>query len=378
MFGFWKPTTTRSASSWVDSPAVGCPSIVSSPRQRPADRRGRQPGRDQAERRLARLVRPDQPDDLAVVEPQIDVVEDLVRVAGVAVRDPVQLQHRRPQGSDAETRRTRAPMATSNRSEQREPDDELGPGVRHPPEQVALAGLAERPDLQGEAPLLDLGQGREDDRRRERQEAAEPGADAALGVEAAGPLGAGDDARPLDHRRHRLERRRGDEREPRRESPPLEIEDEAPRIRRQPEQPDRRRDREEPDERLGREVDAFDRRVERPDREEHVLAGPREHADEDDRDRDRQRQQERRSAPAGAATPATAAAGSIARKMIASGPMYPPRTNAPIDSTVAMTAFVSGFRRWYGDGVAGARLARNAASSAGGRRRRTTAVRRRR
>jgi hypothetical protein len=27
------------------------------------------------------------------------------------------------------------------------------------------------------------------------------------------------------------------------------------------------------------------------------------------------------------------------------GPMYPPRRNAPIEATVAMTAFVSGFSR---------------------------------
>ena len=77
MFGFWKPTTTRSASSWVASPAVGAPSSVSVPRERPADRRRRQARRDEAERRLAGLVRPDEPDDLAVVEPQVDVVEDL-------------------------------------------------------------------------------------------------------------------------------------------------------------------------------------------------------------------------------------------------------------------------------------------------------------
>jgi hypothetical protein len=45
------------------------------------------------------------------------------------------------------------------------------------------------------------------------------------------------------------------------------------------------------------------------------------------------------------ATPATTAAGRIARPMIASGPRYPPMTKAPSDSTVAATAFVSGFRR---------------------------------
>ena len=104
VFGFWKPTTTRSASWWVDSPAVGCPSIVSAPRRDAADRRGRQPGRDQAERRLARLVRPDQPDDLAVVEAEVDVVEDLVLVAGVAIGDPGQLQHRRLRRSSGRCR----------------------------------------------------------------------------------------------------------------------------------------------------------------------------------------------------------------------------------------------------------------------------------
>jgi hypothetical protein len=46
------------------------------------------------------------------------------------------------------------------------------------------------------------------------------------------------------------------------------------------------------------------------------------------------------------ATPAIAAAGRIVRPMIASGPRYPPTTNAPSDWTVAATAFVSGFRRW--------------------------------
>jgi len=34
-----------------------------------------------------------------------------------------------------------------------------------------------------------------------------------------------------------------------------------------------------------------------------------------------------------------------------------------MDPTVAATALVSGFRRWYGDSVAGARPARNAASA---------------
>jgi hypothetical protein len=39
-------------------------------------------------------------------------------------------------------------------------------------------------------------------------------------------------------------------------------------------------------------------------------------------------------------------------------------TNAPSDSAVAATAFVSGFSRWYALGLAGASEARNAESSA--------------
>ena len=45
------------------------------PGQRAADRRRRETGGDEAERRLARLVRPDQPDDLAVAQRQVDLVE---------------------------------------------------------------------------------------------------------------------------------------------------------------------------------------------------------------------------------------------------------------------------------------------------------------
>jgi hypothetical protein len=46
------------------------------------------------------------------------------------------------------------------------------------------------------------------------------------------------------------------------------------------------------------------------------------------------------------ATPATTAAGRIVSRMIASGPAYPPMTNAPRVWAVAVTAFVSGLRRW--------------------------------
>ena len=49
--------------------------------------------------------------------------------------------------------------------------------------------------------------------------------------------------------------------------------------------------------------------------------------------------------------------------MSTSGPIYPPRANAPTDPTVAMTSLVSGLRRWYGLGVGGTSRAMRAGSS---------------
>ena len=67
------------------------------PGQRAADRARRQARRHQAQRRLAGLVGADDADDLAVGEGQVDVVEDGLGVARVAVRDPGEDEHR---GSD--------------------------------------------------------------------------------------------------------------------------------------------------------------------------------------------------------------------------------------------------------------------------------------
>ncbi len=58
-----------------------------------ADRRRRQARRDQAERRLAGLVGADEPDDLAVAQRQVDLVEDRLGVAGVAIGRAPQLKH---------------------------------------------------------------------------------------------------------------------------------------------------------------------------------------------------------------------------------------------------------------------------------------------
>src|SRR5829696_1125010 len=165
--------------------------------------------------------------------------------------------------------------------------------VGHRPQQVPLPRPAEGPRLEGEAALLDIGQRCEDHRPDERQDASEAGAEAALGVETTGPLALSDHRGPLDERRHRLDRRDGDEGGTRRHPAPLEIEHERSGVGGQDEQPDRGRDGEQPEHRLRGEVDTLDRRVERADLEDD--RGPRssEDADENDRDGDRQGQQER-------------------------------------------------------------------------------------
>ena len=63
--GFWKPIPTRVENSWRGLPAMSAPSIVRLPVSAAADRARGEPRRDQAERRLARLVGADDPDDLA-------------------------------------------------------------------------------------------------------------------------------------------------------------------------------------------------------------------------------------------------------------------------------------------------------------------------
>ena len=147
-------------------------------RQRPAqgaaDRRGSQPGGHQAQGRLARLVRPHQPDDLAVVEAQVDVLEHLCGVAGVAVGRALELEH---QGSAGNVPVIRPRIAATSSEQQRRPQDQLARGVGDPPEQLSPAGPPERPDLEREAALLDLRQRRQDDgaRRAAGGRVAEPG-----------------------------------------------------------------------------------------------------------------------------------------------------------------------------------------------------------
>ena len=139
--------------------------------------------------------------------------------------------------------------------------------------------------------------------------------DAALGVEAARPLALPDDRGTLDEGRDRLDRRHGDEGRTRRHATPLEVEDERPRIGGQDEQPDRGRDREQPEDGLGREVDALDGRVERPDLEDHGRACPGEDAHQDHRHRRSAGSAGTRHGPAGRSTPARHASTSMIATM---------------------------------------------------------------
>src|SRR4051794_10344457 len=152
--------------------------------------------------------------------------------------------------------------------DERPTEDTFPRGVAHRPEQVSLAGATERPGLERQAPFLDIGQRRKDHRTDQRDEAADPGTKAALGVEAAGPLALGDHGSTLDKVRYGLDRGDRDEREARGDPAPLGVEDERPRFGRQDEQTDRQRDGDETDDRLRGEVDALEGRVERSDHEQ--------------------------------------------------------------------------------------------------------------
>src|SRR4051794_5929368 len=133
---------------------------------------------------------------------------------------------------------------------------------------MSLAGATERPGLERQAPFLDIGQRRKDDRADQRDEAADPGADAALGVEATGSLALRDQGCTLDEVGNRLDRGDRNEREARRDTAALEVEDEGPRLGGQDEDTDRKRDRDETDDRLRGEIDALEGRVERSDHEQ--------------------------------------------------------------------------------------------------------------
>ena len=106
--------------------------------QRAADRAWRETGGDQAQRRLAGLVRSDHPDDLAVGQRQVDVVED---VLGVARRSGTTPASRSSIVVDWQ----RAPAIADRRSSRRMPPPAASaatafPGrVGHRPQEVARA-----------------------------------------------------------------------------------------------------------------------------------------------------------------------------------------------------------------------------------------------
>ena len=133
--------------------------------QRSADRAGRQAGRDEAERRLARLRWPRRPRRAAVVE-----ASGRCR-AGPGTRSPRSDTRRRAVPASRPPLDPAGDARDRGDDEQQDEDpaeDPLPRGIGHRPEQLPLAGSAERPRLEREAALLDIGQRREDDRPDER------------------------------------------------------------------------------------------------------------------------------------------------------------------------------------------------------------------
>ncbi len=152
-----------------------------------ADRRRRKPGRDEAERRLARLVRP---------------------------RRARRSRRRRGSGRCRGGRAWRSPRSDSRRLRSRasrrlraarrrgHDDDPTRSGEQRPAQDRAAPGVSgidqsrcRRPgrlnarDLERQAALLDVGQRREDDRADDRQEAAQPGRGCCPRCRARGPAG---------------------------------------------------------------------------------------------------------------------------------------------------------------------------------------------
>ena len=171
VFGFWKPTPTRVANSWVGLPAIGSPSIESVPVSVPPIDAGARPGGDETERRLAGLVGPTSP----TISPSASVRSISWRrwwrsrrigmspLSSSTGRQGVAGTRRRSCRRSA--RPARGPAARGERS-RRSPASTRAGGAARP---------AERPDLEREAALLDLGERGEDHRPNERQDAAQSG-----------------------------------------------------------------------------------------------------------------------------------------------------------------------------------------------------------
>ena len=236
-------------------PSIVSVPLVSSP---PIDA-GREPGGDEAQRRLARLVRRRR----ARRSRRRRARRSTSWRTGVGVarhtgssRPQLEPEHQRIAGKlPGDPQRD----GRDERGQQERPGDALAPCVGHRQSRCRRPGPAERADLERQAALLDLGQRGEDDRPHERQHAAESRADAALGVEArerAGlrrslPRVRPSPARPRASRARRT-RTAATARAARDRST------KAARVGRQANRPIDSRDGEQADERLGREVDALD------------------------------------------------------------------------------------------------------------------------
>ena len=206
------------------SPAATSPSIASVPRQRAADRAGASPDGDEAERRLAGLVRPDQPDDLAVGE-RGRRRGGPPRVPGVAVETPVSSSIGRLRDRRGRRRRAGAIAAIRRRAATARATSWASSPASATAGGVGPAGRT--PDLEGEAALLDLGQRGQDHRPGERQDAAERARTLPSVSRPRARWRAGDHAARSTIAGTASSVASGDEREPRRQAPPLEIEDEA-------------------------------------------------------------------------------------------------------------------------------------------------------
>ena len=145
--------------------------------------------------------------------------------------------------------------ATSAEGEHQRPARErLEPRVGRGPEQCPAARPREAARLKRHGPLLDLGDGAEDHRPDDRHDPPHA-ADAAFGVETAGPLGHRDLAGSLDHGRHGLHGGVGHERDPRAYAPALEVDDQVAWMGRQVEERDRSGDGHE----AGQDLEGEDR-----------------------------------------------------------------------------------------------------------------------
>ena len=269
---FWNPMATRVENSWSGRPAIGLAvDGQAAAGQGAADAPRREPGHDQAQGGLAGLVGAHQADELAVPELEVDVVEDRLAIAGVAVADSRHVEHRALAYSRPLMRATIAASRASRSTQRRtrsHPVSAIAQSRWRLPGRLnardSRARLRSSTSVSDEMMTGPISGSRPRIRARMLPSVSSPRARWTLA----------DDGGPVDERGDGLDRGQGHERQAGRDPASLEVEHERPGIRGQDEQPDGQRDREQADERLGGEVHALDRRVERPDLEEDVRCPP--------------------------------------------------------------------------------------------------------